>query len=191
MIRAVFFDMDGTVTRPHIDWRGLRQRVGVPEGTPIMAHIESLVGAERKRAEALLLATEMEAAEQADLNPGAAELLAGLHRVGVKLALITNSHRVAMRRVVERFGLEFDVLLSREDAPLKPAPDLLVLALERLSLACHEACFVGDGHYDRLASQAAGIRYIHLAHDAQARPDEPTVLALSATWQHLGLTPPS
>ncbi|MEW6753258.1 MAG: HAD-IA family hydrolase [Candidatus Latescibacterota bacterium] len=191
MIRGVFFDMDGTVTRPHIDWRELRRRVGVPEGTPIMAHVESLCGPERQRAEGMLLAAEMEAAELAELNPGAAELLSGLRQAGLKLALITNNHRQAMERVVTRFALSFDVLLSREDGPLKPAPDLLLLALERLGLQPGEACFVGDGHYDRLASQAAGIRYLHLAHDGQERPGEPTLLALRAAWQHLGRDPVS
>ena len=185
MLKAIFFDMDGTITRPHIDWPSLRQRVGVPEGIPIMAHIESLAKPERGKAEAIVEEVEFEAAEQAALNPGAAELIRALRAHPLQLVLITNNHRRAMRHVVDKFGLEFDLLLSREDAPLKPAPDLLLLALEKFALRPEETCFVGDGRYDRMASQAAGIRYIHLAHDGQPAEDELTLNALDELWNFL------
>jgi HAD superfamily hydrolase (TIGR01509 family) len=185
MLKAVFFDMDGTITRPCIDWKALRQRVGVPEGMPIMAYIESLAPPARQQAEAILETAETQAAEAAELNPGAAELIRDLRALLLRLALITNNHRRAMQQVVARFGLRFDLLLSREDAPLKPAPDLLLLALERLGLEPGNACFVGDGRYDQLASEAAGIRYIHLANDSRPADGAPTIYALSELWRHL------
>lgn len=185
MLKAIFFDMDGTITRPHIDWPSLRRRAGVPEGIPIMAHIESLAGLERKKAEAIVEEVEFAAAEQAALNPGAAALIRHLRAHPLQLVLITNNHRRAMSHVVDKFGLEFDLLLSREDAPLKPAPDLLLLALEKFALRPEETCFVGDGRYDRVASQAAGIRYIHLAHDGQRVEDEFTLYALDELWNFL------
>lgn len=180
MLKAVLFDMDGTITRPHIDWAALRQRLGVPAGVPIMEYIENLPPPRQEEANALLEAVEMEAAAEAVLNPGAAELLTQLRRDGLRLALITNNHRRAMQVVVEKFGLDFDLLLSREDAPLKPAPDLLLLALAQFGCAAAEACFVGDGRYDRVASEAAGVFYIHLAHDGQAPAEGLTVPSLGA-----------
>ncbi len=185
MLKAIFFDMDGTITRPHIDWKELRARVGVPVGVPIMAHIEELPTDERDRAEAILLDIEYEAAEKAESNPGVAELFDYLAQQPLDLALITNNHRRAMHHVVEKLGLRFRLLLSREDAPLKPAPDLLLLALDRLQLEASEAVFVGDGHYDRAASAAAGIPYIHLAHDPHAQTDGPTIRHLGELPGHL------
>jgi len=188
MLKAIFFDMDGTITRPYIDWKTLRRRVGVPEGMPIMEHIDSLPGPERERAEGAVEAAETEAAEGAELNPGAAGLIQGLRAHPIQLALVTNNHRRAMLRVVEKFGLDFDLLLSREDGRLKPAPDLLLLALEKLQLRPEEARFVGDGYYDRVASEGAGIPYIHLAHDHQTAGEGPTIFALDELWDHLPLT---
>jgi HAD superfamily hydrolase (TIGR01509 family) len=185
VLRAIVFDMDGTITRPHIDWPALRQRVGVPQGMPIMEYIEGLPEPARSRAHGVVEETEMEAADAAVLNPGALELLGRLRRRAVRLALVTNNHRRAMRTVVDRFGLEFDLLLSREDARLKPAPDLLLMAIDRLEVAASEACSVGDGRYDRDASEAAGIRYIHLSHDPALPTTEPTVHSLDELWQHL------
>jgi len=184
-IKAIFFDMDGTITRPHIDWKALRDRVGVPPGVPIMAHLEALPEPETTRAETVLCDVEYEAAESAEPNPGVAELFDYLSRQPLDLALITNNHRRAMHRVVEKLGLPFQLLLSREDALLKPAPDLLLLALSRLHLAPTDAVFVGDGHYDRAASTAAGIPYIHLAHDLTTEPNGPTIHHLRELPDHL------
>ena len=190
MLKAIFFDMDGTITRPYIDWKTLRRRIGMPEGMTIMAHIESLPDPERSRAERAVEEAETEAAECAELNPGAAALIHGLRAHPVKLALITNNHRRAMHKVVEKFGLDFDLLLSREDAPLKPAPDLLLLALEKLRLQPQETCFIGDGRYDQMASEAAGIAYVHLANDNQPHERHPTIFALGELWNHVGFKAP-
>ena len=92
-----------------------------------------------------------------------------------------------MHFVVEKFALRFDLLLSREDAPLKPAPDLLFLALEKLGLNPQATVFVGDGHYDRSASAAAGIRYIHLEHGHTQVVSESTVFTLREVWNYLEL----
>ncbi len=190
MLKAVLFDMDGTITQPHINWASLRQRLQVPAGVPIMEYIESLSSPPREQANALLEAVEMEAAVAAVLNPGAAELLDQLRRDGLRLALITNNHRRAMQVVVEKFGLRFDLLLCREDAPLKPAPDLLFLALDHFGCTAAEACFVGDGRYDRMASEAAGVCYIHLAHEGGERVEGlavPSLEVLPVCLQEAGL----
>ena len=194
MLRAILFDMDGTITRPHIDWKALRARIGISEGATIIGYIDGLPPAERARAHAILEATEAEAAEQSVLNPGAAELLRQLRAHPLCLGLITNNHRRAMHTVVEKFDLDFDLLLSREDAPIKPAPDLLLLALKKLQLTPAETCFVGDGRYDRMASEAAGILYIHLDHERRTPPLGPTIYSLEELWNHLegeGLAPES
>ncbi|NKB68177.1 MAG: HAD-IA family hydrolase [Candidatus Latescibacteria bacterium] len=185
MLKAVLFDMDGTITEPGIDWARLRASVGVPPKMPIMEYVERLSGADRARAEEQVRAVEMEAVEGAVLNRGAAELLDQLRARGLRLALVTNNHRRAMMQVVETFSLNFDLLLCREDAPLKPAPDLLLLAMRQFKLAPADCCFVGDGKYDRQASRAAGVRYIHLAHDGAAGDGEPTMGALGELWRHL------
>ena len=41
MLKGVILDMDGTVTVPYIDWKGLREKIGaVPERT-ILEYIDS------------------------------------------------------------------------------------------------------------------------------------------------------
>ncbi len=184
-MRAVLFDMDGTLTQPLINWQEVRRRLKVPEGASIMDHIEALNVHRRHQAENLLQQIEFEAATAAVPNDGVVELIDRLREHGLKTGLVTNNHRRAMTHIVEKLGLRFDLLLSREDGVAKPAPDLLILALERLDLRSSEALFVGDGRYDRTAAAAAEVRYIHLDHDPAAAPNGPTVHKLAQVWQLL------
>ena len=186
-LQAILFDMDGTLTVPHIDWKSLRARVGVPEGAGIMEHIYGLPPDEARRAEGIVRETELEAAEAAVPNEGLAELFEGLDRLPLRRALITNNHREAMERVVAAFGLSFDVMLCREDGLLKPAPDLLWLALERLGVTAGEAVFVGDGRYDRMASEAAGIPYVHLDNHGDGGDGGPVIYSLPELLPALGV----
>ncbi|MFE5095920.1 HAD family hydrolase [Streptomyces sp. NPDC056638] len=63
-----------------------------------------------------------------------------------------------------------DVVVTRQDAPPKPAPDGLYLALSRLNVGPEHAVFVGDSPTDMTAARAA------------------RVLALGAVW---GWHPPA
>lgn len=182
MLKAVLFDMDGTLTQPLIDWREVRRQLAVPEGASIMDQIESLDGDQRQEAELLLKRIEYQAATQARPNPGVVELLERLHESGLRTGLVTNNHERAMMCVVRKLGLQFDLLLSREDGVAKPAPDLLLLALRRLNVDAADAVFVGDGHYDRAASAAAKVSYIHLDPDRAAPQVGPTIHALTELW---------
>jgi|ETNmetMinimDraft_35_1059890.scaffolds.fasta_scaffold95848_2 HAD superfamily hydrolase (TIGR01509 family) len=188
-IRGVLFDMDGTLTVPNIDWKDLRARVRVPEGVGIMEHIYSLSEEEARQADDIVRDIEMASVRDAVANDGLIELFAELEAQPWRLALITNNHREAMEHVVTTFGLRFDLLLSREDAPLKPAPDLLLLALEKFAISREEAVFVGDGRYDRDASAAAGVRYIHLEHDRDRPPEGDVIYRLDELLDRLESAP--
>ncbi len=150
-----------------------------------MDHIEAQDGGRRERSERLLKQIEFEAATAAVPNEGVGELIDRLREHGLKTGLVTNNHQRAMEHIVEKLGLRFDLLLSREDGVAKPAPDLLLLALDRLGLKPGDVVFIGDGRYDRAASTAAEVSYIQLDHDPAAAQDGPTVHKLAEVWQLL------
>jgi phosphoglycolate phosphatase-like HAD superfamily hydrolase len=58
--------------------------------------------------------------------------------------------------VLERLGLRFDAVVTREDAPPKPAPDPVLLACRRIGLQPSQTLFVGDFEFDMLAGRRAG-----------------------------------
>lgn len=177
--KAIIFDMDGTLTVPYIDWKKLRSAIACPPDKTIIEHIDSLPPEQAQKATHILLETEREAAENAAINIGAAELVQTLRDKGLKLALVTNNHGDAMNIVLQRYGLHFDIALSRDDGVLKPAPDLILKSLAHLQVAPHEAIGIGDSQYDILACQAANVRCIYLTHNAPALQHEPAIASLT------------
>lgn len=68
--------------------------------------------------------------------------------------------RMVTETFVQRSGLnaDLDVLVAGDDTDHpKPAPDMLLLACEKLGVSPTEAVMVGDSENDAWAAKAAGI----------------------------------
>src|SRR5204863_394048 len=95
------------------------------------------------------------------LMPGADRLTALLPRLGVRQGVCSNKPVAFTRELLAAMGLaeRFDVVLGPEDVPrLKPAPDMLRVALERLGLPPADALYVGDMTVDVNTARAAGVQ---------------------------------
>ena len=93
--------------------------------------------------------------------PGIKDALAALHRLAVKLAIVTSKGRQGTERGLRACVLEeyFNAIVTVDDTTEhKPHPAPVVEALDRLSAKAHEAVFVGDSPYDLQSGRAAGIR---------------------------------
>jgi HAD superfamily hydrolase (TIGR01549 family) len=178
MIRGVIFDMDGTITVPYIDWKALRAEIRAREGSTLIEYIESLDADERRWATGVLARFENEAAVHSELNEGVWELLNLLKTRQIKTALVTNNNGQSMRLVLEKHGLSFDVMLSREDGRIKPSADLVLKAMEQLDLDREEVVLIGDGRYDLWASEEAGIPFVLLRHPDTEMDHHPAVTSL-------------
>jgi len=92
--------------------------------------------------------------------PGVPEALAALRGSGRRLALATTRSTPSARETLVLKGLidhfEFVGGADQVKAP-KPAPDVLLLALERLGCAPRDAVMVGDTTADVGAAHAAGL----------------------------------
>ena len=94
------------------------------------------------------------------LLPGAAELLRLLHGRGLRLGVCSNKPVAFTRELVKHLGLAplLDAVLGPEDvARPKPAPDMLLAALQRLGVGAPEALYVGDMSVDVQTARAAGV----------------------------------
>jgi len=162
-IRAALVDMDGTVHESGIEWRALRREIGLPwDGRPILDQLAGADPATRERGTVLLHRAEAESSSTGRLIAGAVELLSALRCHGVRCALVTNNSRASAETVLDRHGLRFDLVLTRDDGRTKPEPHLLLDALRRLGVAAEEALVIGDAHIDAMAAAAAGIPEIVL-----------------------------
>jgi HAD superfamily hydrolase (TIGR01549 family) len=165
-IRAVLFDMDGTIWDAPIDWLAVRTEIDLPvDGRPIYTQLMQMKAQERARGIRILERYERFGAENGSIMAGAEELLQYLQDAQIKCALVTNNTRRSVEHVLTRHPLCFDLILSRDDGPLKPDPNSFLLALEGLGVGPDEALAIGDAHLDLIASHKAGIGQFILVGD--------------------------
>ncbi|MFO0809384.1 MAG: HAD family hydrolase [Gemmataceae bacterium] len=94
------------------------------------------------------------------LMPGAARLVDQLHRSGIELGVCSNKPVAFTRELLAALGVaeRFVVVYGPEDVPRpKPAPDMLLAAIDRLGLPSHLALYIGDTQMDIAAAQGAGM----------------------------------
>ncbi len=95
-----------------------------------------------------------------EVNPDAAEVLQVLARNGVPSAVVTNTPAPAARDILAKAGLPAMEIVGGTDVPHpKPAPDMVLEALDRLGVEPASAVMVGDTRFDREAAAAAGVRF--------------------------------
>ena len=92
--------------------------------------------------------------------PGGREVLARLHAEGTGLGICTNKPAGITLRVLEEMDLAcwFGAVVGETDAlPRKPAPAMLLAALDRLGAPPAAAVMIGDSAADVGTARAAGV----------------------------------
>lgn len=156
---AILFDMDGTLTRPRLDFDAIRREMGIPMGISILDGIAEVRASEPARVpelENILFRHEHEAAMAAEPNDGAVEVVRELVSRGLRCGIVTRNAAVHTQTTLNRLAMPIEVAVAREHAPPKPAPEPVLLACEQLGLAPPATWFVGDWRDDILAGEAAG-----------------------------------
>jgi phosphoglycolate phosphatase-like HAD superfamily hydrolase len=184
---GMIFDIDGTLvdTNPaHVEaWRRAFKRLGydvpperitleIGKGGDLL--VPSILGeaVEERHGEALRKAQKEEflniaRRERFRVFPCVPELFQALRRRGIRTALATSSDRKHLQATCDSAGLDLpslaDVLVTKEEAEAsKPAPDLVIVAWEKLTLTPAECAMVGDTVYDAQACHGAGVVFLGL-----------------------------
>ena len=167
-IRAVVFDMDGTLIDSTYDWPEIRRSLGVT-GASIIDDLNGLPEPDRSRRWAQLQEIEGTATDGANLHEGARELLDLLSNHDLATALVTNNSSANTRHLLTRFGLQFDVVLTRDSGLWKPSGAPISEAVRLLDAAPGDCLGVGDSHYDVIAAREAGLAAVCVLHDGSGR----------------------
>ena len=177
--KGLIFDLDGTLVdtvRTRIaGWVEALAAFGLPAAAE---HIGPLSGMDGKRLAREVAAAagrsldehEVEAVDRAAgeafdrLNdprplPGVGEILGAAERLGVRWVIATSSRKDQVAASIAALGLprEPAIVDGQQVRHAKPAPDLLLLAAERLGLSPASCWAVGDSTWDMRAAVAAGM----------------------------------
>ena len=161
-IGGILFDMDGVVVQQRLDFLAIKQEIFGDTRGFILERMAELPAAERARAEAILQRHETAAAAEAQPMDGILSFLEWMNARGLKRGLVTRNSQKSVDVVLVRLGLRFHAVVTREDAPPKPAPEPVWLGCQRMGLMPAEVLFIGDFEFDMLAGRRAGVRTVLL-----------------------------
>ena len=108
------------------------------------------------------------------LRPSVKKFLYVIKAKGVRTGLVSNVGGKTLTKALSKLGLTefFDVALSRNDVlNLKPHPDGLHLAIERLGISKDTSIFLGDSLDDVNAARNAGIRIMIITDGENVKED--------------------
>ncbi len=156
-IRAVIFDLDGTITQPYFDFDAIREEIGLDrDGGPVLEALQDMTAQQRRRAERILHEHEERAVAASTLNPGASETLSELSRRGISVGVLTRNLKRNAEAVAAKHGLRFDAVVGREDGPVKPDAFGVRHLCGHFGVDPSEALLVGDYLFDLLCARSAG-----------------------------------
>jgi HAD superfamily hydrolase (TIGR01509 family) len=156
-IKAVIFDLDGTITEPFFDFDAIRIEMGLaPNAGPILELMEKMTPQKRAEVEKILHHHEQKAVAESKLNPGAKETLDELRKRKIKIGILTRNRKVNALAVAVKHGLSFDAIVDREDGPVKPDAFGVLHLCKQFKIKPQEALVVGDYLFDLLCARAAG-----------------------------------
>lgn len=209
---CVLFDLDGTLIDHfkaiHRCHTHAMTRLGLP--APTMAQVRSAVGGGVELAVERLVGQELKAAalalyrphwdatmlEDAEILPGAVELLTALRARGSRAAVFTNKHGPSSRAVCAHLGLAplLDGNFGATDTPwLKPDLAFAHHVLAHLGAEAVTTMLVGDSPFDVEAARLAGFAFIgvttgtHIAEELRAAGAERVCADLLEVRRELGL----
>ena len=176
-IEAILFDMDGVIIESTLDVAEIKRAIFGTADVFIIEGINALPGEEQLTAWRKVEEMEVGAAETAGINPEAAELFDWMESLGLKKGIITRNGRASVDVIRRRIGRDIGLVVAREDAVPKPAPDGVLLAMERLGVIGDATLMVGDFRFDIEAGKSAGC------HTAFLRTRKFAELAVDADFE--------
>ena len=184
MLKAVIFDLDGVVADSHpiheAAWKTLLVEQGLDSET---INLDFLYAGHPRR-EILrhylgsIAVPEMErlgrrkdelyalAANQLKAKPGIPRVLSELNQAGILCALATSAGRARTNESLKQLGItkDFSVIVAGEEViAAKPAPDIFLLAAEKLGVTAKESVVVEDSVAGVVAARAAGMKCVGYA----------------------------
>ena len=168
-IKAVIFDLDGTITQPYFDFDAIREEIGLAKDSgPVLESMEKMTAQQRQDAEKILYYHEQKAVTESKLNANAKQTLSAIRAAGIHIGVLTRNKRNNALAIARKHKLKFDAVIDREDGPVKPDAFGVLQLCRQFGVKPEETLLVGDYLFDLLCAKAAGAVAVLLVNHDQA-----------------------
>ena len=185
-IRGLIFDLDGTLVDSALDFDLMRDEMGLPPGR-ILESIAALPDDRARQCMEILRRHEVAGAERATLLPGVEMLLQKAAERSIPIGIVTRNSREISLAVLSRLRIGHDILLTRDDGPIKPDPWGVRQICEKWNVPARQVVMIGDYMFDVLSGRGAGTRTVLLTHPVPPHEypnEEQADLLLSSLAEH-------
>jgi phosphoglycolate phosphatase len=187
LLKALIFDMDGTITKLTLPLEAMRQDTKdyyVKRGFPVeLFQPEDGISSSTAKAREYFLSKGLQlsewermedevdeilsqhegfAAANAVLIEGSLDIVREIRNAGLLTAILTNNGRASVDKIMQQIPLSeyFDLIQTRHESPQpKPYPDGLLKIASQLGVNLDEIVYVGDALIDAAAAKRAGIEF--------------------------------
>lgn len=192
MIRAVIFDMDGTMVNTEDLWKEVNSELAEKYGVIFEVNLRTkMMG--RKEEDALkifrdfyelsvsvnelLLARKQLLFEKIDkvaINPGLIELIGLLEKLNIKKAIATSTYKDFAYAVIKAInvGENFPVVITGDTVVKgKPSPDIFIKAANTLGVEPQNCLVLEDAQNGVEAGYNAGMKVLAIPHEHSLNQD--------------------
>ena len=159
MIAAAVFDLDGTLVCLPVDWEALfedlKRVMRVDSVRPLVDSVSRVDEKTRLEVFAVWDTAEVAIFESATACGEGMQLYREF--TGKPKALVTLQGKAVVTLLLEKFGLAFDLVVTREDSLFRA--EQLLMAAEKLKVPPKNLLFVGNADSDVAAAQKLGCQF--------------------------------
>ena len=157
-LKAIIFDLDGTVVDSKLDFDLMREDLSFPKEVPILEHLETIKDEkEIIFCHEVINRHELKGAHESELMPGFLSFFNHLKNKKLPMGILTRNSKKVTQITLDKFNLEFDIVYTRECAAPKPDPEGLLLMAQKWEIDPASIAYVGDFQFDIEVARRAGM----------------------------------
>lgn len=163
-VKAVISDLDGTLIDLPINYQRLYERLnkifGMSGVVPLRVIESEIKGKSKLRRDVFKVMDEeeFEAVPKMVVKREIVELLKGFQTEGKRLTLVTMQGRKVVRPILNRLGLSFSAVITREDSLDREKQ--IRLAVKKLAVRPEDVLVIGDRLNDEASAKRAGCKFM-------------------------------
>ena len=167
-IRGIIFDMDGTLTLPVLDFKGLTDKLGIDSSVDILEYASRHPPDRQDHIYKMIADWEAEGIANMKLRPYLHQLLYFLKEEQLNVALLTRNNRTSVDAFINKFIADdtkgvfkqesdiFSLVLTRDFTPVKPHPAPVNHICSKWDISEESVILVGDDVQDIECGKNAG-----------------------------------